>query len=109
MHPTQRLSVILTAQEWNNVMALLGEQPFKIAAPLIGQIQSQCEAHAQLLEAQAREDADYNDKVISAQAQADARSVPGQARTKGGKGPNRATPLRVVDDPALGTDAPAAS
>jgi hypothetical protein len=42
MEPTDRLTVTLTAQEWNTLMTVMGEAPFKTVAPLIGQIQSQC-------------------------------------------------------------------
>jgi hypothetical protein len=42
MEPTDRLTVTLTAQEWNTLMTVMGEAPFKTVASLIGQIQSQC-------------------------------------------------------------------
>lgn len=41
MNINDRVSITLTAGEWNNVMALLAEQPFKVSAPLINQIQQQ--------------------------------------------------------------------
>ena len=44
MEPTDRLTVTLTAQEWNSLMTLLGEAPFRVVALLIQQIQSQCMA-----------------------------------------------------------------
>jgi len=36
--------VEMTIGEWNTVMALLAEHPFKIVAPLIGKIQQQGQA-----------------------------------------------------------------
>ena len=44
MTPQQRLSVTLEAQQWNAVMALLAEGPYRISAPLIESIQRQCMA-----------------------------------------------------------------
>ena len=44
MEPTDRLTVTLTAQEWNTLMTIIGEAPFKLVAPLVQQIQGQCMA-----------------------------------------------------------------
>lgn len=44
MDATDKLTVTLEAQQWNTVMALLAEGPFRLAAPLIGEIKAQCEA-----------------------------------------------------------------
>jgi hypothetical protein len=42
MAPQQPLSVTLEAQQWNAVMALLAEGPYRVSAPLIAEIQRQC-------------------------------------------------------------------
>jgi hypothetical protein len=42
MNPNQIIRIKMTVQEWNNVMALMAEQPFKISAPYINAIQQQC-------------------------------------------------------------------
>jgi hypothetical protein len=44
MSPQQPLTVILEAAQWNAVMALLAEGPYRISAPLIQAIQQQCMA-----------------------------------------------------------------
>jgi hypothetical protein len=44
MTPSQPLTVTLEAQQWNAVMALLAEGPYRISAPLIQAIQQQCMA-----------------------------------------------------------------
>jgi hypothetical protein len=44
MAPQQPLTVTLEAQQWNAVMALLAEGPYRISAPLIQAIQQQCMA-----------------------------------------------------------------
>ena len=44
MTPEQPLTVILAASQWNAVMALLAEAPYRISAPLIQAIQQQCMA-----------------------------------------------------------------
>lgn len=44
MTPEQPLTVILAASQWNVVMALLAEGPYRISAPLIHAIQQQCTA-----------------------------------------------------------------
>ena len=38
------LSVTLTAQQWNQLLSLLAEGPYRIAAPLISAITSQASA-----------------------------------------------------------------
>jgi hypothetical protein len=40
-----QIAVMLRAQEWNTLMALIAEGPYKIAAPLIAAIQQQCMEH----------------------------------------------------------------
>ena len=40
-----QIAVTLRAQEWNTLMALIAEGPYKIAAPLIAAIQQQCMEH----------------------------------------------------------------
>ena len=46
MTPQQSLTVTLEAQAWNQVMALLAEGPYRISAPLIQAIQTQCVAQS---------------------------------------------------------------
>jgi hypothetical protein len=36
-----KVAVALTVNEWNTVLNILGEQPFKVAASMIGQITGQ--------------------------------------------------------------------
>ena len=42
MNPTDKLTVTLEAKQWNTLMQVLGEGPFRIVAPLIQDIQQQC-------------------------------------------------------------------
>jgi hypothetical protein len=42
--PTDELAVRMTAVEWNQVMTVLGEGPFRIVALLLTKIQSQAMA-----------------------------------------------------------------
>jgi len=42
MNPTDTIPVTLDAASWNQVLTLLAEGPFKVAAPLIQTIQNQC-------------------------------------------------------------------
>ena len=42
MTPQQPLTVTLEAQQWQTVMNVLAEAPFRIAQPLIHAIQQQC-------------------------------------------------------------------
>lgn len=41
MQSGDRINVQLTAAEWNVVLTLLAENPYKVVAPIIGQIQQQ--------------------------------------------------------------------
>lgn len=45
MNPEDQISVTLTAQQWNTVMQMLGEQPYRVSAQLIQAIQMQCMNH----------------------------------------------------------------
>jgi hypothetical protein len=40
--PTDKIAVTLEAQNWETVMRVLSEAPYRVVAPLIGEIQSQC-------------------------------------------------------------------
>lgn len=42
MNPTDTIPVTLTADNWNQVLSLLSDGPYKTAAPLIQTIQNQC-------------------------------------------------------------------
>jgi hypothetical protein len=42
MSPEDRVPVTLTAAQWNAVLAMLAEQPYRAAFPLIQAIQQQC-------------------------------------------------------------------
>jgi hypothetical protein len=44
LQPDQVISVAMSARDWNTVLSLLAEGPFRVAAPLIGEIQRQCTA-----------------------------------------------------------------
>lgn len=44
LQPTDEITVRLAAAEWNQVMAVLGEGPFRVVAPLIQKIQQQAMA-----------------------------------------------------------------
>jgi hypothetical protein len=44
IEPNQTLSITLTAQDWNTVLAALNEMPHRIAAPLISSIMQQAQA-----------------------------------------------------------------
>ena len=41
LNPTDRLTVELEAQQWNQVLALIAEGPFRVAAPLMQTVQQQ--------------------------------------------------------------------
>jgi hypothetical protein len=41
MDPNEPVTITLEAQQWNNVLALLQEGPFRVAAPLIDSIMRQ--------------------------------------------------------------------
>lgn len=42
MSPDTRVPITLTAAQWNAVLAMLAEHPYRQSAPLIQQIQVQC-------------------------------------------------------------------
>lgn len=44
LNPTDRLAVTLEAQQWNQVLAFVGEGPYRIAAPLMQALQEQLNA-----------------------------------------------------------------
>jgi hypothetical protein len=44
--PNQRLSVTLEAKDWNTVLAILAEGPYRVVGPILGEIQRQCMAEA---------------------------------------------------------------
>lgn len=41
LQATDEISVRLSAAEWNQVMAVLGEGPFRVVAPLLAKIRDQ--------------------------------------------------------------------
>lgn len=45
--PTMPLTVTLAAQQWLLVQQILGEGPYRLVQPLIGEIQRQCVAQAE--------------------------------------------------------------
>jgi len=45
MNAEDQVSVTLTATQWNAILMMLSEQPFKLSAPMIGAIQAQCAQH----------------------------------------------------------------
>jgi hypothetical protein len=40
--PTDKLPVTLEARAWETVMRVLSEAPYRVVAPLIGEIRGQC-------------------------------------------------------------------
>lgn len=42
------ITITLEAQHWNQIMALIAEQPYKVAAPFILEIQKQLNIHQQM-------------------------------------------------------------
>ena len=44
MQRDQPFAVTLRAEQWNVVLQVLSEAPFRVAAPLIGEIEKQCRA-----------------------------------------------------------------
>ena len=42
IEPTERLTVVLAAEQWNAILNLLAEAPYRVAVPLITEIQRQC-------------------------------------------------------------------
>lgn len=49
IQPTERLIVTLDAAQWNVVMQVLSEGPFRVVAPLIQEIQRQCNEQASIV------------------------------------------------------------
>jgi hypothetical protein len=45
IQPTDRLDVNLEAQQWDNIMRVLSGGPYNVVAPLIAEIQRQCQTH----------------------------------------------------------------
>ena len=45
IEPDTQMVVSLAAAQWNAVMTLLAEGPYRIAAPLIASIQQQCQQY----------------------------------------------------------------
>jgi hypothetical protein len=45
LNPTDQVAVTLEAQAWNQVLMIISEAPWKIAAPLIEAIRGQCMRH----------------------------------------------------------------
>jgi hypothetical protein len=45
MTPTDRLAVTLEAQAWDVTMRVLAKGPYEVVAPLIAEIQRQCQMH----------------------------------------------------------------
>lgn len=74
--PTERLAVTLEAQQWNAVIAVLSEAPYRVAAPLIGEIQRQCMAVAATLARGNGTDADPPFRVTGAIAEAETTDPP---------------------------------
>lgn len=44
MEPTDKLTIVLEAQQWNVLLAQLAEGPYRVVAPLLQAIQQQCSA-----------------------------------------------------------------
>jgi len=42
MNAEDQVAVTLTAAQWNAILMMLAEQPYKLSAPMIAQIQNQC-------------------------------------------------------------------
>jgi hypothetical protein len=70
-NPTDRLTVTLEAQQWNQVLAALGEGPFRVVNPIIqalhDQIYAQQSEYEQLCAKQA-EPIQRSDNVLSMEA-----------------------------------------
>jgi len=45
MNADDMIAVTMSAAQWNSVMAMLAEQPYKVSAQFIQAIQSQCMNH----------------------------------------------------------------
>jgi hypothetical protein len=39
--PDEPVTITLTAQEWNNIVAALMDAPYRVAAPILGKINAQ--------------------------------------------------------------------
>jgi hypothetical protein len=39
----QQIPVSLSRQQWEHVLTMMAEQPFKVSAPLIAEVQRQCQ------------------------------------------------------------------
>jgi hypothetical protein len=46
LQPTEKLTITLEAQQWDMVMRLMSEGPFRVVAPLLAEIQAQCARQA---------------------------------------------------------------
>jgi len=46
MTPTDKIPVVLEAQSWEQIMRVLADAPFRVVAPLISEIQAQCQRHS---------------------------------------------------------------
>lgn len=44
VEPSTKLTVTLTAQQWDLVLSALGEQPFRVVAVTLSDIKAQCDA-----------------------------------------------------------------
>jgi hypothetical protein len=42
MTPTDKIPVTLQAQQWEAIMHILSDAPYRVSAPLISEIQNQC-------------------------------------------------------------------
>jgi hypothetical protein len=47
LHPTDNLTITLTIAEWNQIMAMLGEQKYQLVAGLIQKINQQAAMQTQ--------------------------------------------------------------
>jgi hypothetical protein len=45
MNMDQPIPINLSRAQWEAVLTMMAEQPFKVSAPLIGEIQRQCQMH----------------------------------------------------------------
>lgn len=48
MSPTAELPIVLEAQEWNVVLSVLADGPYKVVAPLMMKITQQAQQHSQM-------------------------------------------------------------
>jgi hypothetical protein len=61
-NPTDRLTVTLEAQQWNQVLAALGEGPYRVVAPIVHAL------HDQLYAQQSEPIPQRSDNVFSMEA-----------------------------------------